>query len=95
MDRDFPAVPVEPIKAAWKAEKLNRVIQLTISDCLGPCDLANVAMVLTPAGSQWFGLFKDDGPYEVLLTWAVAIAMPPSVFCRCRNHLHTIASSAR
>jgi cobaltochelatase CobN len=46
-DRGLPEVPVERIKAAWKAEKLNRGVQLTISGCLGPCDLPNVAVLVT------------------------------------------------
>ena len=44
-ERGYPEVPADRIKAAWKGEKLNRSVQLTISGCLGPCDLANVALV--------------------------------------------------
>jgi len=71
-ERGFPAVPVERIKAAWKAEKLNAAVQLTISGCLGPCDLPNVALVLTPEGAQWFGLLDSDEHYEGLIDWARA-----------------------
>lgn len=70
MERGYPDVPVEKLKAAWKAEKLNNVIQLTVSGCLGPCDLANVVMILTPSGSEWFGNLKDDTCYDNFLTWA-------------------------
>jgi hypothetical protein len=38
-DRGLPEVPVERIKEIWQREKLNRSIQLTISGCLGPCDV--------------------------------------------------------
>jgi hypothetical protein len=86
VERGYPPVPVDRIKAAWKTEKLNRVIQLTISGCLGPCDLANVALVLTPSGSEWFGLIKDDAPFDALLAWARAcraagklLPIPPSI----------------
>ena len=51
-DRGLPEVPVDRIKATWKAEKLNRVVQLTISGCLGPCDLPNVAVVVTARGHR-------------------------------------------
>ncbi|HEY2787223.1 MAG TPA: (2Fe-2S) ferredoxin domain-containing protein [Fimbriiglobus sp.] len=54
-DRGFPVVPVGRLKAAWKAEKLNKAVQLTNSGCLGPCDLANVAVMLPPAKSVWIG----------------------------------------
>jgi hypothetical protein len=30
-ERGLPAVPVDRLKAVWKAEKLNRTIQLTVS----------------------------------------------------------------
>jgi hypothetical protein len=43
-DRGHPEVPAGRLKAVWKAEKLNRSVQLTISGCLGPCDVANVAL---------------------------------------------------
>jgi cobaltochelatase CobN len=63
-------VPVERIKSIWKAEKLNRAVQLTISGCLGPCDLPNVAVVVTAASMEWFGRLEDDAAYDALITWA-------------------------
>jgi hypothetical protein len=68
--RGLPAVPVERIKAIWKAEKLNRSIQLSISGCLGPCDLPNVALVLTPRETIWFGNLSGDDDYDQLIDWA-------------------------
>lgn len=71
-DRGLPEVPVERIKAAWKAEKLNRAVQLTISGCLGPCDLPNVAVVVSDRGTEWYGRLDGDAPYDALLAWARA-----------------------
>ncbi len=71
-DRGYPDVPVDRIKAAWKAGKLNKTIQLTISGCLGPCDVANVVAVASSSGMTWLGDFKDDAAYDVLLGWAEA-----------------------
>jgi len=71
-DRGLPAVPVERIKAIWKAEKLNRSVQLTISGCLGPCDLPNVAVIVTAEGSTWYGRLEGDAPYDALIAWARA-----------------------
>jgi cobaltochelatase CobN len=51
-ERGLPEVPVDRIKSVWKAEKLNRGAQLTISGCLGPCDVPNVAVVVTPEGTD-------------------------------------------
>jgi hypothetical protein len=69
-ERGLPAVPVERIKALWKAEKLNGTIQLTISGCLGPCDLPNVALVLTPFESRWYASLAGDAIYDELIEWA-------------------------
>ncbi|HEV3343248.1 MAG TPA: (2Fe-2S) ferredoxin domain-containing protein [Pirellulales bacterium] len=69
-ERGFPAVPVERIKARWKAEKLNRSVQLTVSGCLGPCDVPNVVLVLTAAGPEWFANIVDDSAYDALVEWA-------------------------
>jgi broad specificity phosphatase PhoE len=68
----FPEVPVARIKAVWKAEKLNRAIQLTISGCLGPCDVPNVAVIITRNGIDWFGGLAGDATYDLLVDWARA-----------------------
>lgn len=69
-ERGLPEVPVDRIKAAWKAEKLNRVVQLTISGCLGPCELPNVAVLMTPEGSTWLGNLAGEAHYAALIGWA-------------------------
>ena len=71
-DRGLPAVPVERIKRVWKTEDLNRVIQLTMSGCVGPCDVPNVAVVVTAAGTRWFGRLETDSHYDLLVDWARA-----------------------
>jgi hypothetical protein len=69
-DRGLPDVPVDRIKAVWKAEKLNRVVQLTISGCLGPCDVPNVALIITAEGVHWYGLMNGDAHYDAIIAWA-------------------------
>jgi hypothetical protein len=71
-DRGFPPVPVERLKEVWKREKLNRTVQLTISGCLGPCDLANVILVMTAAGVEWFGGIAEESVFEDVIVWARA-----------------------
>jgi (2Fe-2S) ferredoxin len=68
-DRGFPEVPVDRIKAAWKSGRLNRSIQLTVSGCVGPCDVANVAVIVGPEGTSWFGGLKTHH-YDTLIDWA-------------------------
>lgn len=71
-ERGLPAVPVDRIKATWKAEKLNRSVQLTISGCLGPCDLPNVAVVVTAEGTRWYGKLDTDAHFDAFIDWARA-----------------------
>ncbi len=69
-DRGKPEVPVEKLKSIWASEKLNQSVQLTISGCLGPCDLTNVALLMTPAGNVWFGGLTTPAHYDLLIDWA-------------------------
>jgi cobaltochelatase CobN len=68
--RGLPAVPLDWLKPIWKSEKLNKTVQLTVSGCLGPCDLPNVACVVTPAEQTWYGRLTTQEDYAVLLAWA-------------------------
>ncbi len=72
VDRGKPEVPVDWLKAQWKAARLNPYIQLTISGCLGPCDLPNVVAVLTATGQQWIGQLNQREHYEALVQWGQA-----------------------
>lgn len=86
-EKGFPELPREAIKTLWKQRKLNTTLQLTISGCLGPCDLANVFCLLTPNQlPQWFGGLRTSADYALLIEWAVAcheaqrlLPMPPSI----------------
>jgi hypothetical protein len=72
IDRGKPEVPVDWLKAQWKAARLNPYIQLTISGCLGPCDLPNVVAILTADGQQWIGPLNQREHYEALVEWGRA-----------------------
>ncbi len=67
-------MPVEEMKAAWRRGGLQRHVHLSVSGCLGPCDLANVALVAGAEGLVWLGALRGSRPYELLLAWAVAVA---------------------
>lgn len=69
-EKGRPYLPDEKIKAIWKSERLYKSIQLTISGCLGPCDVANVVQIVTPSGTEWFGRLDQDSHYEALIDWA-------------------------
>ncbi|MBY0375157.1 MAG: (2Fe-2S) ferredoxin domain-containing protein [Bryobacteraceae bacterium] len=69
-----PPVPLEWLKAEFKARKLIRNVQITVSGCLGPCDVPNVVAILTPGeGMRWFGNLSEFWHYESLLDWAAAV----------------------
>jgi cobaltochelatase CobN len=70
VERGLPEVPLAWLKPLWKSEKLNKVVQLTVSGCLGPCDLPNVCCVQTPTEQVWYGRLTTREDYEVLLHWA-------------------------
>jgi len=43
---------------------------MTISGCLGPCDLPNVVTILNEKGTQWFGEITQFEQYRDLVDWA-------------------------
>jgi cobaltochelatase CobN len=67
-----PAVPVEWLKKEWRARGLLKKIQLTISGCLGPCDIPNVVAISNERGTQWLGGITEFNQYRSLLEWAVS-----------------------
>lgn len=73
-DRGKPPVPVDWLKAEWKRRRLHRRVHLSISGCLGPCDLTNVVGVITRDRQTWLGNLSTQTQYEDLLAWAAASA---------------------
>lgn len=81
---------------AWQLERLRAAaaasagrFEVRTTDCLGPCDQANV-IVVQPSGAgrraggraTWIGFAMDDDCTEEILTWAAAggpgVATPPA-----------------
>jgi nitrile hydratase accessory protein len=50
----FAPVPAETLHAEWERRRLRNVVHLTLGGCLGPCALANVALLLFDGQAQWF-----------------------------------------
>lgn len=49
-----PEVPVAWLKEEWRKRGLLKRVQLSVSGCVGPCDLPNVVVVNeTPARNGW------------------------------------------
>src|ERR1039457_1629966 len=69
-ERGKPAVPVEWLKTEWRRRGLLKNIQLTISGCLGPCDLLNVVSIASSGGYIWLGNIRHFHQYASLVDWA-------------------------
>ncbi len=67
-------MPVDWLKAEWKRRKLLGTVHLTISGCLGPCDLCNVVCLVTSSGLTWLGGLTLEEEYRALLEWATRSA---------------------
>ena len=56
----FAAVPAETFHREWERRCLRNLVHLTIGGCLGPCALANVALLLFDGEAQWFHSINSD-----------------------------------
>jgi hypothetical protein len=70
-ERGLPEVPVDWLKNEWRKRGLLKRVQLTISGCVGPCDVPNVVVVTSSVGTQWLGHVESFEEYRILVEWAV------------------------
>ena len=70
--RGKPEVPIDWMKDQWKQRGLKKSMQLTISGCVGPCDLPNVVSISSAEQTIWLGSLREFAQYGALLQWAVA-----------------------
>ncbi|HET9317868.1 MAG TPA: cobalt chelatase, partial [Vicinamibacteria bacterium] len=56
----FAPVPGEAFHREWERRRLRNLVHLTIGGCLGPCALANVALLLFDGQAQWFHSVNSD-----------------------------------
>jgi hypothetical protein len=68
-ERGLPEVPVEWLKSEWRKRGLLKRVQLTISGCVGPCDVPNVVVVTSSSGTEWLGNIDHFEQYRSLLEW--------------------------
>jgi hypothetical protein len=71
VEHGLPEVPVEWLKSEWRKRGLLKRVQLTISGCVGPCDVPNVVVITTSSGTVWLGNIVKFDQYRSLLEWAV------------------------
>jgi cobaltochelatase CobN len=68
-----PPVPLALLQQEWERRKLRNRVHLTTGGCLGPCELANVAMLLFDGHPVWFHSFHT--PEQVLALYDYIEAM--------------------
>jgi nitrile hydratase accessory protein len=56
----FAPVPATAFHREWERRRLRNIVHLTIGGCLGPCALANVALLLFDGQAQWFHSINSD-----------------------------------
>ena len=66
-ERGYAAVPVDFYKQEYKKRKIRKLVQLTMSGCLGPCDLPNVLTISNEQGTQCFGEITEFEQYRDLV----------------------------
>lgn len=69
-EKGHPAVPVQWLKQEWKVRGLLKRVHLSISGCLGPCDVPNVVMITNSEGTQWLGGLNCQRHFSMLADWA-------------------------
>jgi hypothetical protein len=70
-ERGLPQVPVEWLKGEWRKRGLLKRVQLTVSGCVGPCDLPNVVVIASSSGTERLGNIVKVDQYRSLLEWAI------------------------
>jgi nitrile hydratase accessory protein len=75
-------VPTDLYHDEWERRRLRNVVHLTIGGCLGPCALANVALLLFDGQAQWFHSIDSDALVRALYDHIDAMlaagrALPP------------------
>ena len=70
VERGLSAVPAEWLKQEWRKRGLLKRVHLTVSGCLGPCDVPNVVALVTQAKTVWLGNISERHQYQSLLDWA-------------------------
>jgi cobaltochelatase CobN len=59
-ERKFAPVPTELYHTEWERRKLRNKVHLTLGGCLGPCPLANVALLIFDARHIWFHSINSE-----------------------------------
>jgi cobaltochelatase CobN len=68
-ERGHASVPVDFYKQEYKKRKIRKSVQLTMSGCLGPCPLANVALLFFDGRPVWFQSINGEAQIRALFDY--------------------------
>src|SRR4051794_10547965 len=68
-ERGFAGVPVDFYKEEYKRRKIRKLVQLTMSGCLGPCPLANVALLFFDGRPVWFQSINGEAQIRAVFDY--------------------------
>ena len=74
-EKGHAEVPVNKLKTTWKKEKLDKKINLKISNCLGYCSLHNVTVLKNKNKKTWIGKLSSEEHYKAVIEWAENVAL--------------------
>ncbi|OYT69191.1 MAG: hypothetical protein CFK52_14020 [Chloracidobacterium sp. CP2_5A] len=99
MERGFPPAQLEAYKAEWKARGLRLRVHLTVTGCLGPCPLANVALILFGGEAIWLHSINDDATVALVFDYLEAMLaagryLPPPGALAARHFNRYVFDSA-
>jgi cobaltochelatase CobN len=68
-ERGFAGVPVDFYKEEYRKRKIRKLVQLTMSGCLGPCPLANVALLFFDGRPVWFQSINSEAQIRAVFDY--------------------------
>ena len=83
-DDGFAPVPAALYHAEWERRRFRNIVHLSIGGCLGPCALANVALLLFDGRALWFQSINSESLIIALYDYIEAMLdadayLPPPV----------------
>lgn len=83
-DDGFAPVPAALYHAEWERRRFRNIVHLSIGGCLGPCALANVALLLFDGRALWFQAINSESLVLALYDYIEAMLdadayLPPPV----------------
>jgi cobaltochelatase CobN len=67
--KGYPPVPMEQYQDEWQRRKFRNRVHLSETACLGPCQLANVALLMFDGRATWFHSINSRQQVQAIFDW--------------------------